>query len=150
MVLPLAPIEPPSFLPGGPWALAWHDEFDGPELNASWWNVGTLKAANGDLIPGAYGGHQLNWKHLDYVTADDVMLDAGTLRLRSQRRTVQGTDPVGQFNYTSGWVHSMHKVTFEYGYVEARIRFPLGAKVHPAFWAIEEDRVWGAEWDIAE
>lgn len=137
-------------LPPGNWKLIWNDEFNNTVLNDSWWNVGTLYAPNGDIVPGAYGGHQLNWQYLGYIMKDDVLLENGILRLRNQQRKINGTDPKGNFNFTSGWIQSMHKVFYTYGYAEARIRYPLGTKVWPAFWTIEERLVWGAEFDIAE
>jgi len=130
--------------------LIWADEFDGATLNNAWWNVGTLKAANGDIVPGAKGDHNLNDKYLDYIKEDDVLVENGLLRLRAQKRTVDGTSPSRKFHYTAGWVQSMHKVFYTYGYAEARIRFPLGKKIWAAFWTIEERLVWGAEFDIAE
>lgn len=144
--------------PSGDWQLKWADEFDGLTLNTSWWNVGTLRGPatpafpNGSLVPGAYGGHQLNWQYLGYIMEEDVLLQDGVLRLRNRKldHILNGTDPVGNFSYTSGWIQSMHKVYYTYGYLEARLRYPLGRKVYPAFWTIEERLVWGAEFDIAE
>lgn len=145
-----------AVLPPGRWQLRWSDEFDAPVLNESWWNVGTLRAPrsskfpNGSIVPGAYGGHLLKWQYLGYIMEDDVLLENGVLRLRNQRRQINGTDPAGIYSFSSGWIQSMHKVYYTYGYVEVKARYPLGNKVWPAFWACEEDLAWGAEFDIAE
>jgi len=138
-------------LPPGKWELQWNDEFDQAVLNKSWWNVGTLAAKNGDLVPGAYRSeHLLNWRYAGYIMADDVLLANGTLSLRNQKREITGTSPVGQFHYSSGWIHTLHNVFYTYGYIEARIRMPLGSKVWPAFWTVQESLQWGAEFDIGE
>lgn len=138
-------------LPPGNWKLQWRDEFDGKVLNASWWNVGTLAAKNGDLIPGSYKSeHLLNWKYAGYIMEDDVLLDNGMLSLRNQKREIKGTNPVGDFHYSSGLIHTLHNIFYTYGYIEAKIRMPLGSKVWPAFWTIQESLQWGAEFDIGE
>jgi len=118
-------------------------------LNTAYWTIG-LKGPNGDLVPGAAGAYNLNNQYADYITSENVIVKDGTLRLISQKQDIQGSDPQAPFKYTSGWIQSMHKVKFTYGYIEARIKFPLGTQVWAAFWLLEERRLWGAEFDIAE
>jgi len=147
---PLPPTPPPTpSPPPGPRKLVWADDFNGDSLNTDSWTIG-LKGPNGDLVPGAKGAYHLGDPYADYITSENVIVKDGTLRLRSQKQGIQGSDPVAWFDYTSGWIQSMHKVHFKYGYIEARIKFPLGTKVWPAFWLLEERLVWGAEFDIAE
>jgi len=74
----------------------------------------------------------------------------GKLSLRNQKREIDGTSPSGRFHYSSGWIHTLHNMFYTYGYVEARIRMPLGSKVWPAFWMAQESLQWGAEFDIGE
>lgn len=140
-----------SAIPPGKWKLQWADEFNGAALNESWWNIGTLAAKNGDLIPGSlHAKYLLNDGYAGYIMADDVLLDNGILSLRNQKRKIVGTDPKGNFDFSSGWIHTLHNVYYTYGYAEAKIRMPLGSKVWPAFWTIGENLVWGAEFDIGE
>ena len=82
----------------------------------------------GDLVPGAKGDHLLNWKYAGYITEEDTFVKDGSLVLRNQRRSYEGQSPQGQFDYTSGWVMSMHRVHFNKGYMEVRAQFPSGDK----------------------
>jgi beta-glucanase (GH16 family) len=127
----------------------WEDTFSGTQLDSANWTVG-CKGANGDLTPGAAGQYLLNTGYDSYITAEDVYVSGGNLYLRNQKRNYVGTDPAGNYNYTTGWIQSMHKVYFNKGYVEFRAQFPSGDKVWPALWLIAEDLVWGPEWDMWE
>merc|ERR1712050_643156 len=50
-----------------------------------------------------------------------------------------------------GAYRSEHLLNWRYaGYIKARIRMPLGSKVWPAFWTVQESLQWGAEFDIGE
>ena len=71
--------------------------------------------------------------------------------MSNKEEQISGNNPWGQFEFTSGWVHSMHRVFFNKGYVEIKAKFPSGDKVWPALWLISErDLVWGPEWDMWE
>ena len=82
----------------------------------------------GDIVPGAVGDHLLGWQYAGYVTEEDTFVEDGALVLRNQKRSFEGQSPAGQFDYTSGWVMSMHKVHFNKGYMEIRAQFPTGDK----------------------
>lgn len=139
-----------ALAPAG-YQLIWEDQFDGTAINTNNWTVGSLRdQATGDLVPGAHGDHLLNTGYAGYITAEDCYLENGALVLRNQKRSYAGTSPGGTYQYTSGWVMSMHKVFFNKGYVEMRAQFPTGEKVWPALWLIAEDLVWGPEWDMFE
>jgi len=138
------------FAPVG-YSKVWEDQFDGTSIKTTNWTVGSLRdASSGHIVPGAKGAHLLNTQYDGYITPEDCYIENGALVLRNQKRTVQGTDPVGTFNYTSGWVMSMHKVKFNKGYVEMRVKFPKGEKVWPALWLIPENLSWPPEWDMWE
>jgi beta-glucanase (GH16 family) len=110
-----------------------------------------LAAKNGELIPGAYRSkYLLNWQYAGSIMKDDVLLENGKLSLRNQKREIDGTSPSGRFHYSSGWIHTLHNMFYTYGYLEARIRMPLGSKGWPAFWMAQESLQWGAEFDIGE
>ena len=79
-------------------------------------------------MPGAVGDHLLGWQYAGYVTEEDTFVEDGALVLRNQKRSYEGQSPAGHFDYTSGWVMSMHKVHFNKGYLEIRAQFPTGDK----------------------
>lgn len=135
--------------PGG-YDLVFEDQFDGPSLDTANWSIGLRDDVSGDITPGGAGTYLLGDQYDAYITAEDTYLSGGSLVLRNQKRNYTGTDPVGSFQYTTGWVNSMHKVYFNEGYVEMRAQFPSGDKVWPAIWMIAEDLVWGPEWDLFE
>ena len=139
-----------SYTPAG-YSFIWEDNFDGTTINTNNWVVASLKdTVSGDMVPGAVGNHLLNSAYCGYITNEDTYVKNGSLILRNQKRIYQGTSPAGIFNYTSGWVMSMHRVYLNKGYIEVRAKFPSGDKVWPAIWLVSEDLVWGPEWDLWE
>ncbi|MHC4068578.1 MAG: glycoside hydrolase family 16 protein [Planctomycetota bacterium] len=128
----------------------WEDTFDGTSLDTSNWTIGLRDPGTGDLVPGAHGDYLLNTGYAGYNTAEDVWVSGGSLYLQNQKRSYTGTNPAGSYDYTTGWIMSMHKVYFNKGYVEMRAQFPSGDKVWPALWLIAEDLIWGPEWDMFE
>ena len=139
-----------NFVPEG-YTKIWEDHFDEATMNSANWTSGTLRdLESGDIVPGADGDHLLKDKYSGYMTEEDSYIEDKALVLRNQKRSYKGTSPAGDYEYTSGWVMSMHKVHFNKGYVEMRAQFPTGDKVWPALWLIAEDLVWGPEWDMFE
>lgn len=136
-------------VPNG-YAFVWADHFEGSELNEAHWFVGMRDPDTDDMIAGADGDYLLNKKYAGYVTKEDSFVQNGSLILRNQKRVYSGDSPVGTFEYTSGWVMSMHRVHFNKGYMEVRAKFPTGDKVWPAIWLVAEDLIWGPEWDLWE
>ncbi len=128
--------------------LTWQDDFN--NFDPKNWTVGLQDPTSGDLVPGAHGRFLLNNNYDAYFTAEDVYTEDGTLVLRNQKRNYRGSQPEGNFAYTSGWVMSMHKVFFTEAYIEVRAKFPRGDKVWPAIWLIPEDLTWCPEWDLFE
>jgi beta-glucanase (GH16 family) len=126
------------------------DHFDGSVLNTNNWTVGLKDPVSGHMVPGAAGQGLLNSAYCGYITPEDVSVSNGCVFLQNQKRTYVGTDPAGTYQYTSGWIMSMHKVFINKGYIEYRAKFPSGDKVWPALWLVAEDRVWGPEWDMWE
>ena len=136
-------------VPNG-YSFVWADHFEGSELNEAYWFVGMRDPDTDDMIAGADGDYLLNKKYAGYVTKEDSFVQDGSLILRNQKRVYSGDSPVGTFEYTSGWVMSMHRVHFNKGYMEVRAKFPTGDKVWPAIWLVAEDLIWGPEWDLWE
>jgi len=103
------------------------------------------------------GQHLLNDNYAGYLTDDNVYIgEGGFLHLENRKETIQGTDPVGQFDYTTGWINSLQKINFngtqKGAYIEIRAQFPKGDKVWPAIWLIDDstNRGWPPEIDIWE
>ena len=139
-----------NFVPEG-YTKIWEDHFDEATINTANWTSGSLRdLESGDILPGADGDYLLKEKYSGYVTEEDSYIEDKALVLRNQKRSYKGTSPAGDYEYTSGWVMSMHKVHFNKGYIEMRAQFPSGDKVWPALWLIAEDLVWGPEWDMFE
>jgi len=131
--------------------LVWSDEFEGTELNRDNWHSDLGTGDNS--VPGAVGQNYLNWNYLGFITDDDIVLSDGSIKLLNQKRTVESRPPNNpwmDFEYSSGWIQSMNKVDYQYGYLEIRAKFPAGNKVWPAFWTIASSRIWCPEFDIAE
>ena len=103
------------------------------------------------------GEHLLNDKYAGYILDENVYIsDDGLLYLENRKENVQGTNPVGDFEYSTGWINSLQKINFngtEKGiYIEIKAKFPKGNKVWPAIWLIDdsENRGWPPEIDIWE
>lgn len=107
--------------------LRWQDDFEGTEINTTNWVVASLRdPVSGDHL--GTGDHLLGYQYAGYITEEDTYAEGGSLVLRNQKRSYQGTSPQGEFDYTSSWVMSMHRVHFNKGYVEIRAQFPTGDK----------------------
>ena len=141
-----------SFVPSG-YIKIWEDHFDSTQINTDNWVVGSLvDSISNDTIPGARGAYLLNYKYAGYISENNCYIEDGALVLSNKEEQISGNNPWGQFEFTSGWVHSMHRVFFNKGYVEIKAKFPSGDKVWPAIWLIDdsENRVWPPEIDIWE
>jgi len=112
------------------WELVWHDEFDGGEVDTANWTI--VQREN-------------SWNsELQYYVREDVYIENGCLRLRSQKRTF------GSKNYTSGLVYTQYKFYFKYGRFEIRAKLPYGKGMWPAHWMLPNDGDWPPEIDIME
>jgi len=119
------------------------EEFDGPSLNRSVWNT-TM------AFIGRNGSRHHNSSYLSYSTDEDVILADGTLRLRADAVPIEGTDPVGTFDYTQGLISTHDHFAFTYGYVEVRAKMPAGKGIWPTIWLMPSDHSWPPEFDIVE
>lgn len=133
------------------WQLVWEDNFDSLDLDI--WEV----KDNFDH----YGGLQV-------FRTNNVYTESGSLVIEFKNELYScpawAIDPnwfcVRQYNYglpysfTSGQVHSKAPYNTQYGYIEARIKFPHGYALWPAFWTYKGDGLASttnhAEIDIAE
>ncbi|GAA3213576.1 glycoside hydrolase family 16 protein [Actinocorallia longicatena] len=124
---PSRPAPPPAVDPASPPAprgrtWTWSDEFDGtgPPAPGKWAIV------TGDR--GGWGGHGL----VSYDAAHLGRDGRGHLVITADHQTADTTCWYGPCSYGSGRIRSVTPV--RYGRVAARIRFPTGAGVFPAFW----------------
>src|SRR5688572_22053604 len=83
--------------PPADWKLAFSDEFDGTQLDAAKWST-TMQFA------GTHGPRYHNESYLSYTLDEDVLVGEGLRRLRTDRRIVSGSEPIGLFNYSQGLV----------------------------------------------
>lgn len=123
--------------------MVFEDEFDGGRLDPAKW--GTEMA-----FVGTHGPRYHNEYYVSYTVDEDVIISDGLLRLRTDRRTVEGSEGPGIFDYTQGLVSSHDRFSFTYGYIEVRAKFPGGKGLWPCFWMMPEHQGWPPEFDIAE
>jgi beta-glucanase (GH16 family) len=104
------------------WVLDWSDEFDGPTLDHSKW----VEETGGD----GWGNHEL-----EYYTGrpENVRVDNGMLVIEARREEYGGR------HYTSARIKTAGRMERTYGRYEARIKFPRGQGVWPAFWLLGAD-----------
>ncbi|MEI9897730.1 MAG: glycoside hydrolase family 16 protein [Chthoniobacter sp.] len=120
------------------------DEFEGQTLDTRKWSTSME-------FPGTHGPRYHNEYYLSYTLDDDVILHDGTLHLRTERKMVSGTEPIGLFDYSQGLITTHDKFNFTYGYLEIRAKYPGGKGLWPCFWLMpQDDNRWPPEFDIGE
>jgi beta-glucanase (GH16 family) len=104
------------------WALVWHDEFEGPEINADVWTH-------------EIGGHGWGNGENQYYTddPDNAFIEDGMLVIQALERNYLGKP------FTSARLTTQGKLTQQYGRIEARIQIPTGKGIWPAFWMLGEN-----------
>ena len=129
--------------PPAGWVLVFNDEFEAAALDETKWNT-TMHFA------GAMGPRYHNETYLSYTLDEEARIGGGLLRLRTDRRTISGSEPMGLFHYSQGLVSTHDKFTFTHGYIEIRAKYPGGRGLWPCFWLMPEDQSWPPEFDIGE
>lgn len=106
---------------GAGYELVWHDEFDGNSLNTSYW---TAEIGTGE---GGWGNNE--W---EYYTdrSKNVRVANGELVITAHK------EEYGGMHYTSARLKTKDKVSFQYGYIEGRMKLPTGQGIWPAFWML--------------
>ncbi|MBE2198619.1 MAG: glycoside hydrolase family 16 protein [Anaerolinea sp.] len=104
------------------WDLVWHDEFDGPEIDAANWTH-------------EIGGHGWGNGENQYYTdaADNAFIEDGKLVIQALEQNILGK------RFTSARLITKGKVEVTYGRIEARIQIPTGQGIWPAFWMLGND-----------
>ena len=143
-----APSPAPAPAPGpapSTWTLTWSDEFEGAAGSAP--KAANWNSETGNAESGGWGNHELEY----YTTAPrNAALDGnGMLVITAEKTPNAGPcwngSPCG---YTSARMQTKGKVSFSYGKLEARIKFPGGQGIWPAFWALGETGDWPASGEI--
>ena len=123
------------------WTLAFHDEFDGDDIDTTKWNIGAWST----------------YTNLCYQPSDDpdvYNVNNGSLKLYIIERDYY--DPGAEItkHYGSGGIESHHKFDPAFGYIECSAKLPVGTGAWPAFWLmpIIKGGTWwpNAEIDIME
>ena len=111
--------------------LVFEDNFDGPVLDRSRWNV--------ELHEPGWVNEELQ----EYVDSEEnVFLRDGKLLIRP----VKTVHEDGHVSYTSGRISTQWKHDFTYGLFEARLRVPKGKGFLPAFWLMTTDEDRYGQW----
>ena len=125
------------------WLLTFDDEFDGKQLDQAKW--GTTMS-----FIGTQGPRFHNKYYQSYTLDENVVFADGRLKLRVDRRAIEGKEPTGAFDYTQGLISTDGKFSFTYGYIEIRAKYPGGKGLWPCFWLMPQTQQWPPEFDIAE
>ena len=126
--------------------LLWSEDFLGTtseKLNSKNWS-----ARNRHRVPVSDGGGACFGLESQYYAPSAISLDGskdGAAVITTTR--VQGNLPadVGTClgdrgcQFVSGRFDTHNKVSFQYGYIEARIKMPAGSGNHPAFWMLGDN-----------
>ena len=120
------------------WKLVWNDEFDGPQLDYSKWEIEVNAFGGGNQELQIYTDRQENVRvkdgHLQIEARRDNHGIAGTVR-----------------EYSSGRVRSKQRGDWTYGKFEIRAKLPAGQGVWPAIWMLptsEKYGTWAASGEI--
>ena len=114
------PTSTPIAVPDG-WTLVWNDEFDGDTINASNWTY--------DLGGGGWGNGEAQ---IYTDLPENARVENGLLIIEARKETNEN----GGANFTSARLKTQGLQTFQYGYIEARIKVPAGKGLWPAFWML--------------
>lgn len=106
------------------YSLAWHDEFEGTEIDPASWQ---FEIGNG---PGGWGNNELEYytdSRSNAFTAD------GKLVIEARQEQRHG------YQYTSTRMITKGKREFVYGRVDIRAKLPKGQGIWPALWMLGSD-----------
>jgi len=109
-------------LPRVKWVPSWRDEFNGVGRPSSTWAPVT-------------GGGGWGHKALQFYHPANAVLDgSGTLQITATKGRNGRKCWYGSCRYTSGRVQTEGRFSQTYGRFAARIKFPVGKGIWPAFW----------------
>lgn len=122
----VSPISDPTPPMPGNWTLTLRDEFTGTSLDGTKWRLGehwSGMAGSGGMAP------------------ENVTVNGGTLKIKSEQRSVSygGTT----YAYATGEVSTFFQYRQQYGYFEARVKYPGVTGLWPAFWFMPDRGQYG-------
>jgi beta-glucanase (GH16 family) len=135
---------------GEEWMMVFADEFDRTDLGDMWRTCHWWQTDGGCTI--------VTNNELEWYRPEAVSLSEGTLVLTAEAIEQRTTDG-GTLPYRSGMVTTGPRASrgdqassfaFTYGFVEARVRMPVGAGLWPAIWMLSADKQSVPEIDIME
>jgi beta-glucanase (GH16 family) len=113
------------------------DDFSGPELDRSKWNV---------IVTGMWVNNEQQ-AYIDSTDTISIARDAeaegaenGALVIQARSRPGFVTPQGKKFDFVSGRIDTRGKVEFAYGTASARMKMPPGSGLWPAFWALGNGR----------
>ena len=159
-------IVPVGTIPGGPWTLAFNDDFADPHgTGQPDWTVWADHHIYGTAFRCDDEGNEIEWvphnKSGTTITPASSILTL-TATYRTNLAGVQAIDPAAPAVlpdstetpvFTSGLVQSHPGFQMSYGYWEASIQMPSATAapgIHPALWLNCVNEAWPPEVDIAE
>lgn len=111
----------------GAWSLAFFDDFNGTTIDAAKWSVRNNLSHCSPCEPQLY-------------LSSRVAVADGALAITTVRDHVFGPGPAGTqlYNFSSGWVDTLHSFSQLYGRFEARMQLPArtATGAWPAFWTL--------------
>lgn len=117
-----APSPTPEWERAG-WTIAWHDEFNGPQLDLKNWTFDIGGGGWGNQEQEAYTNHPEN------VRVENGML---VIEARKEETSVSG------YPYSSARIKTQGLHAWQYGRIEARIKLPSGRESGPPFGCLEQ------------
>jgi beta-glucanase (GH16 family) len=125
------------------WSLKFRDEFSGTMLNAGKWT-----SQREDWIS---GGNPYNNREGAWYKPENSTVAGGSL-VQTIRQELSGdaryTDKA--YQYSTGMVNTHKRFSFQYGYIEARVKVPSCRGCWPVFWSLPESDTWPPEVDFFE
>jgi len=103
------------------WTLAFHDEFDGDDIDTTKWNIGGWSS----------------YTNLSYRPSDDpdvYTVSDGTLKLYTIERDYYDPGTQTTKHYGSGKIESHHKFDTAFGYIEFSAKLAVGQGSWSSFW----------------
>lgn len=101
--------------------LVFEENFEGPSLNLSKWEY--------DIGNGVWGWGN-DEKEYYRKNKENIYIENNQLHIKAK------VESYGNMEYTSAKITTKHTFQFTYGYVEAKIKLPIGKGIWPAFWML--------------
>ena len=125
--------------------LLWSDDFKGSKnasINSQYWT-----GRNCHRVPTSMGGGACFDSEVVYYAPSAIRLDGSedgaavitTTRITGALPSDAGKCLTGYCAFVSGRFDTHGKVSFQYGFIEARIKMPAGSGNHPAFWMLGDN-----------